>query len=760
MTWQAHVSLLAAAALTTGALWMAMVPPFEGTDELFFYNRTRELAARPENREALFYRLAAPVVRAMSPAASAAAPEYNPAFAFVSNRRGEVNRFAHDRMVAPREHVRTLAALRAVTVVMGALTVVLIYAIARLTLADGPLAVLVACICLWIPQFSFVTATVHPEAFTRLFAAAVTLVVVAYATGRLSRAAAWLLLLLAMALVPFADRQALFLAPFVALALVAVERTWAARALAALAIVVPVAVATRLVFSQTELGTDLSPWFLVVFHPLAPFTSADPTRHWLGPGAAYYAFEFVPKLFMGFWGWMGQPSILLPAWIFALLLVATLLSLTGLLLRAGRSMPSARADEARRRRLARRLMAAGVALMCLPIVYGPALAGLNLWYGRWLFAMLGPIAIGLVVGGADLVAAVRRSPHRAALGIAVVTIVAAALWTTSPGAALRAAFNMHHYGDRARGIATLRDSIVALGVVAALIEAGAVVRSWRPRAAAVPVMCWSLAAANGALLIAFVRPLYAPLTADDYAALIARYLAAHETPRAANLYVSAVKSYPQSGALRALADQAPALLLGGSSPSARAVFWQWLARGNMLRDREALLLLANQLRQDAPDARPAAAAALDRVLADAASRPDLAEPAALVRLALSSDGADGETIRTAIVAGHGRLINSILRNGEMIVEGFTVHAAPSGGTELIVYFRVHGETANRRLWVHAYPVGAPSYLTIEPSFAPAAWTPDESMWEMFELPPGVFTTYVGEWVGNDIGRGTPLGTIP
>jgi len=36
--------LVAALALLTGAAWMTVVPPFEGTDELYFYNRARELA--------------------------------------------------------------------------------------------------------------------------------------------------------------------------------------------------------------------------------------------------------------------------------------------------------------------------------------------------------------------------------------------------------------------------------------------------------------------------------------------------------------------------------------------------------------------------------------------------------------------------------------------------------------------------------------------------------------------------------------------
>jgi len=737
---------------------MAIVPPFEGTDELYFYNRARYFAAHPERRELLLFRLAAPIVLAMSPAAEDAAPEYNPAFKFVSNERGKVNRFAHDRPVAPREHVRTLLTLRIVVVALSVVTVLLIFAIAHLSLPDTSLAPIVACASLWIPQFCFVNATFHPEAVTRLFAAAVTLVIVARATGRLARGAAWVLLPLTIALAPLVDRQALFLAPFAALALVATERTWKARAVAAAAIALPIAAAAQIVLQHTELGTDLSPWRHAVFHPFRPFTTADPTRGFLGPGGPYYAYEFVPKLFEGFWGWMGQPSILLPAWLFATLLVATLLSMAGLVLRLWGDKPAT--DEERRRQLARRLMAAGIGLMCLPIVYGPALAGLNLWYGRWLFAMLGPIMIGLVLGGAQFIAVARRWRHRTAIVIGIAAAIAAALWTTSTGADLRTAFRTYHYGDRALGIGAVQDTIVGLAVVAALIEAAAFV-SWRPRLQTVPAFCAAIGLANAVLLMAFVRPLYAPLTADDYADLISRYLSAHETTRAANVYVSAVKSYPHAAALRSLADRSPSLLLGGSSPSARAFFWQWVARGNPLRDRDALLMLANDLRLN-PEAQPSTGDMLERVLAEAEEQPDLAEAAALVRMTVGPESRSVETARRAIEAGGGRRLDTEFRNGDVVIDGFTAHPISSGGTQLVIYFRAFSnDMSSRRLWVHAYPAGVTtSWITPDPVLAPAQWTRGQPMWELFELPPGVYATYVGSWVGNDIGEGVLLGAVP
>jgi hypothetical protein len=319
--------------------------------------------------------------------------------------------------------------------------------------------------------------------------------------------------------------------------------------------------------------------------------------------------------------------------------------------------------------------------------------------------------------------------------------------------------NSYHYGDRERVIGIVGDTLIGLAIVAVLIEIGARVAWRRRRVPDVATACAVLGVANAVLLISFVHPLYAPMTADDYAALVSRYIGAHDTARAANLYVSAVESYPQSSALRSLADQSPSLLFGGSSPSARALFWQWLARGNSLRDRDALLMLANDLRRSGGIDQPFAARALAGVLADADTQPDLAEPAALVRAVLARDR--HETGEAAIRAGGGQVLNASLRNGDVIIVGFTTHRAASGGSQLIVYFRARGEMSSRRLWVHAYPypIGGPSFVTPDPILALAEWRPNELMWELFELPPGPYATYAGAWVGSDPGEGALLGLI-
>src|SRR5262249_10884346 len=162
------------------------------------------------------------------------------------------------------------------------------------------------------------------------------------------------------------------------------------------------------------------------------------------------------------WGWLGQPSLLLPAWLFAVFFVLTILAAVGTLTAGWRSVSIA-ADDAGRRR-ARVLQAIGVGLMLLPILYGPSVAGRNLWYGRWLFAMLGPLVIGLVLGVERFTTFARDTAGRVSIAPGCTAAAGLALWGAPPGAVLRAAIATHHYGDVARFV----DAARALPLVAAL----------------------------------------------------------------------------------------------------------------------------------------------------------------------------------------------------------------------------------------------------------------------------------------------------
>ena len=747
------VALTALVAAAVSALWIVSIPPFEGPDELFFYNRARQLAAAPEPRENVYFRLAGPIIRATSPAAGVVQPKYNPAFQFVGNRRGEVNRFVHDRSVAPREHVRTLIALRALTALLAALTMAIIYGIARLALGDARRALLVAAVCICIPQSAFMNAVVHPEAATRLVAAIITLVVAAGATGRAPRWVVWTALLAGIALVPFADRQALFLAPFAAISLIAIERTWKGRAAAAAAVILP-AIAAVIVVTHTEAGTDFGPWLRLIRHPLQPLLSADPSRGSSPPDLPYYVFEFFPKLFTGFWGWLGQPSLLLPAWTFALAAVLTMLAGIGMLMPASQS---AAADD-RGRRKARRLLAIGIVLMMLPILYGPSVAGRDLWYGRWLFAMLGPLAIALVLGLERFAAFARAHAGVVSAAVGGVAAAGVALWFAPSGDAVRALIATHHYGDIARFADVVRDVPIVLACVAVAIAVAARTPALARAPAGALVVC--VLAANGLTAAVLVQPLYAPLSASEYEVQIRSYLASGRTAPAADLYASAIASYPDSIELRRLGDESPRLLLGrGEAPLTQ--LWSRIARGQSIDDRDSLLMLAHEAAGD-----PAAAAwrgsdAVAATMESAARRQDLAEPAALLRLAVEGGAASADAAARPIAAGGGTRIGASLRNGELVIEGVTHHPTAGGGTQLIVYFTPHVDAVSRRLWLHAYPVAdRRDYLDLVPTLAPMVWKPGQLAWASFELPAGRYDTYVGVWVGYDIGPGQPIGVLP
>ena len=744
------------AAIASGAIWMSIVPPFEGTDELNFYNRARDYAAHPQRREALFYRLAAPIVRGLATSKDPAVPVYSPGFAFIGNTRGVVNRYVHERPVARAEHVRTLYALRGLVVLLSALTAAVMFKMAVLALDNEDAALGVAGICLFIPQYSFVNGIVHPEVVTRLLSALVSYVVVARATRRWSRGPAWVALLLLLALVPIADRQAFFLVPFAVLAVVMTELGWRRRAATAAAFLLPGLIATWLIIHYVEEGTPLTQWLVLLRHPLGVLVDADPARGSTPPELAYYVYEYVPKLFMGFWGWLGQPSILLPAWLYAAFGIVGAAAGAGLIIRSLRlitTRDSPASEGERGRLLARRLLAAGIAIMLVPIIYAPAMEGRNLWYGRWLFAMLAPIGIGIWLGLSEIAAVIRRKPHLTAAVVAACAVAAGAAWFGGPGDDFRAGV-ANHYGDRARLVAMVRDMVYALAGCAMAVEAWSRLPAWRIRWSPGATTLVIAAALNVTLLLTFVRPLYVPLSAAEYASSIARAVVEDDLERAAKLYGTAVKSYPVSPEIKALTDRTPRLLLGANPAEMLDLLQERIAQGKGLADRDLLMAIAQVL----PSVDWSQSAALRSALGDAARRPEVKEPALLASLLLDRRAADRGAAAAVVEAGHGVVFDKTLRNGEVILEGGT-RAARAGGTEVVIYFRPETTWDSRRIWLHAYPQGSKVYRDVAQAGGRARVVPHELAWAVFKLPPGAYDLYFGVAVGTDLGPGDALGTV-
>jgi hypothetical protein len=751
-------------ALVSGAVWAAVVPPFEAPDESWFYRQAAGLEKQGTYRYGLFHVLTEPVVRRGADDAPVD-PTPNPAFRFVSNRRGEVNMFLHAPAVrGARAHLRRLYLLRAVIVVVTALTIAAVFATAHLVLGSAPAALVVAAATLLNPQFSFVGAVVHPEALARLLGALVTLVLVARATGAIGRLGSWLLLAPLLLAVPFTDRQAFFLVPFAALGLVIVEPRWRAR-LAVAAALGTIAALTIAILPRTgEAWSELAPWLQTLRNPVAPFLSPDPSRGATPPTFAYYLFEFAPKMFLGFWGWLGQPSVLLPAWLFGGLAAATLVTLAGLAGAFGaRWFASVQSGRVRWNIVV--LFVAGIGLMLLPIVYAPAVAGRNLWYGRWLFPFIGPIMIAVVTGLTAFASAARRHPHAVAVGAALAAATGALLWMGEPGARVRHGIAGHHYGDQAHLLATIRASLIALAFVPIVTEGANLVRRSRtseaPRRGMTLGCAWgivvALVAANAAVLLGFVAPRYKPLGPAEYVVAIEREVGRGDYSRAAGLNRHARSTYPDDEAIRRLAMRMPRLLVPDTpDESALLPLEQALARGARFSTNADLRALARALRVHGWRGR----AAIGQVAEAATRDPRLREGAGLLQLQL------GDTRNTRAVADFVENagitnVNASMRNGEADLVGFSLERTTRGVAAVTVYFVPRREWVSRRFWLHAYPPGSHDYVDVPAVNGPfERWMPGELAWETFEMPTGdAYVAYVGFWVGNDIGPAYLLGTI-
>src|SRR5262249_14978721 len=146
-------------------------------------------------------------------------------------------------------------------------------------------------------------------------------------------------------------------------------------------------------------------------------------------------------------------------------------------------------------------------------------------YGRWMYPVIGPIAIGLVSGWRSFAVAIRRHPHAIAAVFVVAAIVLGFLWFGVPGNTLRLLIRGNHYGDTSHLTQIVTLSIVFLGALGGLVEAGSRLRKravaieavtvrGQPVRVTPPVAWLSLAVAlNVALLFAFVAPAYRDLDA-------------------------------------------------------------------------------------------------------------------------------------------------------------------------------------------------------------------------------------------------------
>ena len=744
---QPFVWLFIVTTLVTGVAWGVAIPPFEGPDESAFYKDLMNYAhGRAPGSLPLYALTMKPALKLAGGQDKPFQAKYNPSFRFTSNRWGRVNMFMHGRSEGMlRADLNRMYLLRFLTLGLWLATFVLIFATAGLFFGGSDLALLTAGLCVSIPQLSFFASKIHPEATSTLLASIAYLVFTMRVYGRIGRVSLWVAGLVLLGLTPFSDRQAYFLILLIPFGLVTTETNKRNGAIAAAVLLVPGLLLLTL-HQFGDLQRDLQTW-------AAPFSAPYRAGWWNRDTPEYLVFEFLPKLFFGFCGWLGQPSILLPPPVYAAMAISMALAAAGLCLRSGR------APLTREQRQVAWIFAAGVFLTVAPIVYTNVLISRNSWYGRWLFPSIAPIMIGLVVGFRSFVMFARRRAHVAGGVLLGLSIVLALVWLSRIGDAVRAGIRANHYGDQNHLIATVGDFIAALGVAAVAVG---VLRLLEQRVGAsaerrVPVLVFAVSwALNLVLLFAFVAPLYRPLDADALAAAVRAEAAEGEFGRATALYNLAVAANPASTMLRRIETEIPLLVLNSGDDRLLAGLQARISRGDEKLSSRAELMTLARVAQMKHGFEPEV---LRKVAERVSDTPELREPLALIRA--ESEGPRRDRTAADIVRAAGGVATPHNMHHEAMLEGYTERRDPAGHNEVTVYLRPLRQWAGRRLWMHAYPAGSQDYLVIEPAPpAFAGWRPDELAWETFQLPSNArYVLYVGVEVAYDLGPAYPLGTI-
>ena len=638
--------------------------------------------------------LAAPRSGAVAPAVPVRA---NPIFDPASNERGRVNAFMHGQLEgAVRSDLTRMYALRALTLAAWVASLFLIFDTAVMVFGRNDLALVTAAAALCLPGPSLWFSTIQPMALWALIGSAAYWTLTARVVGRVGRAPLWAL-------------------------------------------------------GGAAIG--LAAWFRVFANLskiYAPFLPSYPYKWWPSDFLPYLIFEFAPRIFFGFAGWIGQQSLLLPAPVYALIAAAVGVALSGLALRLW-TVPLSPQQ--------RRLIAAyggGICVTFACMLYTNILIDRTAPTATWLYASLAPIMIALAVGGRWAVAFARRSPHRVATPLAAVALVTGLVWMSGvgdiPGAVhFTYTGNVHHLGR------TVLYTIVLLTLAAGAIMMAA----WRRRTRAAgqssgPILVLVAACTlNLALVMAFVLPRYALLGADGIAAAVREAVTDDEPARATELYRLGTAAYPDSATLSRAVFDLPTLDLKGRQQALFTALRAKVARGGTLDSRTELMAFA-RLGAMTHAFDPEIMRAIGHRIADT---PALREPRALIRG--MSDGRTESGSIADIMAAAGGNAASLNMHDDAVLEGFVVHRNAADRNEITLYFRPLRPGVGAGLWVHAYPEGSRDYVTLNRTTpAYADWKPGSLAWESFELPSNApFVLYLGIEVNQNLGAAFPIGTI-
>jgi hypothetical protein len=636
-----------------------------------------------------------------------------------------VNFFLHDQVhEAPRVHRRQLYVLRGVVLLLTVMTIVAAYQLAYLVLGSRDSALLAAGLCAFLPQLSFFAAKVHPDVTATLLGTVAYWTLAARAHERVSRVPSWLVLGAVMAMTPFADRQAYLLLAVIPVGLVLLERSWPRRLMmiGAMAIVG----GSILFLERDAFGGDLTTW-------VGPLLPSYRGLLWSPEALRYGLFEALPKNVFGFVGWFNS-SILLPAWMYALVVVLGVVGLASALVAGVAFLRRGVRDRMTPQILSIVALVLGVTLTVSIVAYT------NLFVvrapdGRYLFPVLAPLMILWVIGMRALATALRTTRWCAWAVAAVVGVVVACAWWLDWATWVTDGIAGNHYGNQPHLIATVR--LIALGgvclpLVLLLVQYLRMpVRftraPWNRLGGARGLfgLAWAL---NLALLFAFVRPLYTPLDAAGYGALIQEELQRSELTRAAEVAQVASQAYPQSADLKRRADSLR--FMNPDVDELRRYFQHRLETGSLLSSRDEVMAFARVLR-----VRPWADLHTPmHTLPALEAQPALDEAPLVTRLVLERQLGIAPTRPAADLLRAARVrITDRDVNEQAQVEGFTVHEAAERRCEVVVYFRPKKDRWPVRYpWLHVEDFRTRHVTVLEPT-PPRflGWEPGELAWETF-----------------------------
>ena len=389
--------------LVCATLWSLIVPPFETPDETGHARYVNFLAAERRlpvagveargeaHQPPLYYIIVAAAGETFRLTPIPLEPARNASFLWYGGT--DENKYQHGAEELPplSGSLRALHGLRLISILLGAITVLLIHRLASSMLAPAE-ALLAAALAAFLPQFTFIAASLNNDNLANaLCAAALLLLVLAVESPR---TILWVTAGALTGVAITAKFTSLVLMPCALLSIFMASRAsrlergagfstlraaWARAGLrAGIQFLAPAIVIASplLIRNAVTMGDPLGMTAQIATLPHL----LDPK----GPLSAYFLLEFPVVLFESFWGRFGWMSLRLPDAIYLALVLPAAAAVIGLLLGA--------------RQMSRRhlLLAAIVVFQLGQIV------AFNLTFtqaqGRFLFPALGPIVVLMCAG--------------------------------------------------------------------------------------------------------------------------------------------------------------------------------------------------------------------------------------------------------------------------------------------------------------------------------------------------------------------------